>query len=409
MMENGPTVTRSASSAPLATSAVGWISTAKASGLHDHGGELALGGHLVAHEALARELEHVAPVANHPHRHPDHIARPHRLAEPAVVGGHEEDRLAGRVDLERLGHQHRAGLGHGLDQQHARHHWIVREVALEEGLVHGHALDADDGLVMLVFLAAVHEQHGEAVRDPRQHLGDVDHGGVGPRRRLARHASPPARRCAMRASHAVSLSQWRIGRAGMPPHVSPAGMSFITPAAAPTRAPAPMVTWSATPARQPNWAPSPIATLPEMPVWAAMTQFRPTRTLWAICTRLSILVFSPIAVSSNAPRSIVVLAPMETPSWMITRPSWGMSIRPFGPAVAPKPGSPMRAPDRIFTRSPIRANPMVTLGAMSQSRPMATPRPICAAGPTTTPGASTTPLSSAASAAIAWVPAGLGR
>ena len=52
-------------------------------------------------------------------------------------------------------------------------------------------------------------------------------------------------------------------------------------------------------------------TLPEIPVWEARTQFRPMTTLWAIWTRLSILVFSPITVSSAAPRSTVAQADVE--------------------------------------------------------------------------------------------------
>ena len=35
------------------------------SGLHDHGGELALGGDLAVDDGLARELEDVAAVAPH--------------------------------------------------------------------------------------------------------------------------------------------------------------------------------------------------------------------------------------------------------------------------------------------------------------------------------------------------------
>ena len=49
----------------------------------------------------------------------------------------------------------------------------------------------------------------------------------------------------------------------------------------------------------------PIVTLPEMPICATITQCRPIATLWAIWTRLSILVPSPITVSRLAPRSIV--------------------------------------------------------------------------------------------------------
>ncbi len=153
-------------------------------------------------------------------------------------------------------------------------------------------------------------------------------------------------------------------------------MSFITPAAAATRARSPILTWSAMPARPPNWTPSPATTLPEMPVCAASRQLRPRRTLWATWTRLSILVFSPITVSSHAPRSMQVQAPIETLSWMITRPSWGTSTVLPWPTVTPKPGSPITAPDRMLTRSPSREKPRVTCEPIVQPRPMATPGPI---------------------------------
>ena len=39
-------------------------------------------------------------------------------------------------------HQRAGGLRHGLDDQHARHHRVTREMALEERLVDGHVLDA---------------------------------------------------------------------------------------------------------------------------------------------------------------------------------------------------------------------------------------------------------------------------
>ena len=48
------------------------------SGLHDHGGELGLGGDLVADQAAAAELEEVAARAQHLDVHADHVARPHR-------------------------------------------------------------------------------------------------------------------------------------------------------------------------------------------------------------------------------------------------------------------------------------------------------------------------------------------
>ena len=68
-----------------------------------------------------------------------------------------------------------------------------------------------------------------------------------------------------------------------------------------------------------------------MPTCATMMQCRPISTLWAICTWLSILVPSPITVSRLAPRSIVVLAPISTSSWMMTRPICATFRWPVGP------------------------------------------------------------------------------
>src|SRR5690606_8419946 len=133
----------------------------------------------------------------------------------------------------------------------ARHDRVAGEMALEERLVHRHALHADDRLVRAIFLRPVHEQERIAVRDPFQDLADLD---IGLRlfadRRLAAHSPDSSlRRVAILASHAVSRIQRFSGRAGDPPQVSLAGTSFITPAAAAIRAPGPITTWSATPAR----------------------------------------------------------------------------------------------------------------------------------------------------------------
>ena len=67
-----------------------------------------------------------------------------------------------------------------------------------------------------------------------------------------------------------------------------------------------------------------------------MMQCRPIVQLWPICTRLSILVPSPITVSPLPPRSIVVLAPISTLSWMMTRPSCGTLTWPLGARLVAK-------------------------------------------------------------------------
>ena len=215
----------------------------------------------------------------------------------------EEDRLARDVGVQRLGHQHPAGLAQRLDDQHARHHRIAGEVALEERLVDGHALDADD------------RGGGDSPRSGRPAGTDS---GAGSARRISLMSmsagacrSPVALRvtassalpCGLRHRWRARRSRachWRTGRAGKPPQVSPAGMSFITPAR--RRRSGRRRRWSRGRPRRPGRRTAPRrrwSRCRRCPVCAASTQFRPTRTLWAICTRLSILVFSPITVSSQ--------------------------------------------------------------------------------------------------------------
>ncbi len=67
----------------------------------------------------------------------------------------------------------------------------------------------------------------------------------------------------------------------------------------------------------------PILVLPEMPTQPAITVCAPMCTLWPTCTWLSILTPSSITVSSMAPRSIVVLAPISTSSPSCTEPTCG--------------------------------------------------------------------------------------
>ena len=77
----------------------------------------------------------------------------------------------------------------------------------------------------------------------------------------------------------------------------------MTPLRAAMRIPEPIVRCSAIATCPPIMTPSPNMVLPAMPTWAAMTQQRPMRTLWAIWTRLSITVPEAITVSPSAPRS----------------------------------------------------------------------------------------------------------
>ena len=77
------------------------------------------------------------------------------------------------------------------------------------------------------------------------------------------------------------------------------------------------------PAMPPIMQRLPIVVLPAMPTQPAITVCAPMRTLWPICTWLSILTPSSITVSPIVPRSIVVLAPISTSSPITTLPSCG--------------------------------------------------------------------------------------
>ena len=68
----------------------------------------------------------------------------------------------------------------------------------------------------------------------------------------------------------------------------------------------------AIPDKPPIWQYLPIVVLPAITVHPAIAVPSLTMTLWAICTWLSIMTLRSMIVSSIAPRSIVVLAPIST-------------------------------------------------------------------------------------------------
>ena len=76
------------------------------------------------------------------------------------------------------------------------------------------------------------------------------------------------------------------------------------------------------------------------------------RQLCAIMMRLSSFTPSSITVSSSAPRSMVVFAPISTSSPTITLPICGtLTQAPFSGA-NPKPSPPMTAPGCTMQRAP---------------------------------------------------------
>src|SRR5690606_3248204 len=267
------------------------------------------------------------------------VAWNHGLAELGGIDGHEiDDRRRTRariVDADRA-----CRLCHRLDDEHAGHDRLVRKMTLEVRLVHRHVLDADGRVVAIHLNDPVNQQKRVAVRQQPHQLGNIDTfqrlGRVLYHRFYFPFRFPSAR---LRKA-AISRNACRMGCAGDPAQRSPAGMSCITPLPAASCARSPIVMWSAMPTRPPSITISPIVTDPDMPVFPAITQERPIFTLCATCTRLSILLPSPMIVSDKAPRSTVVFAPISTSFWMTTRPICGFFSRPFGPGRKPKPSCP---------------------------------------------------------------------
>ena len=139
----------------------------------------------------------------------------------------------------------------------------------------------------------------------------------------------------------------------------------------------------------------PMRALPAMPTQPAIAVCAPMRQLWPIWIWLSSLTSSSITVSSMAPRSIVVLAPISTSAPITTRPICGiLSQRPPSSAI-PKPSAPMTAP--LWTTLRGADHAAVVDGDVARaarvSSPIAAPAPITqpapmrARSPTTAPRA----------------------
>jgi hypothetical protein len=103
--------------------------------------------------------------------------------------------------------------------------------------------------------------------------------------------------------------------------------------------------------------------LPATPTQPAMAVCAPMCTLWPIWIRLSSLTPSSITVSSSAPRSMQVLAPISTSSPMRTRRAARSSPSALVGA-KPKPSAPITTPLCRMQRAPItQASPAWTRGA----------------------------------------------
>src|SRR5690606_20095112 len=146
MTVNGPTSTSLPIRADGSTTALAWMDVPVTSDL-DLGAEDVGAGDLLAVDAgRAAVLGHVADLAPDGDFQVQAVARHHHAREPGVVDLDQVRQPAlGAAAAGELG-EDAAGLGQRLDHQHAGHHRLVREVALEERLVGADVLIADHAL-----------------------------------------------------------------------------------------------------------------------------------------------------------------------------------------------------------------------------------------------------------------------
>ncbi len=183
----------------------------------------------------------------------------------------------------------------------------------------------------------------------------------------------------------------------------------MTPARAPSMAPAPIVMWSATPTCPPNMAKSPTVTLPDMPVCddnQAMPADRAVVSDLDEIVDLGALADDRIAGRAAVDRGVGA-------DFDVVLNDDAPGLRNFLMASAAMADSRSR-PDRcatpgwMITRSPISAWRIEAPAPIAQSRPMRTsgpitapaaitvPAPISARGPITASGSMVTPASSRA-------------
>src|ERR1700686_4241947 len=98
---------------------------------HDHRGKHRFRHQLAANLGAAFEFPDIAAIALLGDADMETVAGHHGPAKPGVVDAHEIDELAFRRRPEGMDDEHRGGLRHRLDDQHARHHRTAREMALE--------------------------------------------------------------------------------------------------------------------------------------------------------------------------------------------------------------------------------------------------------------------------------------
>src|SRR5690606_37694442 len=166
----GPTRVKAPIETPLpiradgSTTALAWMpAAASMSVLGFRAEDLGAGDLLAVDPGDAVEQGHAADGALERHAQFQPVARDHHGAELRVVDLDEIEHLA--TDLAILRHldQQAAGLGQRLEHQHPGHRRLAGKMALEERLVDGHALVADDAAAALEFGDPVHQQERVAV------------------------------------------------------------------------------------------------------------------------------------------------------------------------------------------------------------------------------------------------------
>src|SRR5690606_22797802 len=166
---NAPISTPPPIRADGSTTALAWMVESATTSL-DRGAEDVGAGDLLAVDAGgAAVLGHVADLAPDRHLQVEAVAGHHHARELGVVDLHQVRQPA--LDAAAVGElgEHAAGLGQGLDHQHARHHRPVGEMPLEIGLVGAHVLVAEHALARLELDHAIDQQERIAMR---QHLPD---------------------------------------------------------------------------------------------------------------------------------------------------------------------------------------------------------------------------------------------
>ena len=175
------------------------------------------------------------------------VSGEYRAAEARIVDGHEVDQLALGLRPQRVNDQNGRGLRHRLDDQHARHNRAGRKVTLKIRLVDRDVLDAGRVRVGNDIDNLVDHQERLTVRDHLHDPLNVDlDWWLGPRRLERRPGAGridhrPSFFLARRCRIATCFMNNRIGSAGLPPTVSPAATSRISPDLAAMRAKLPIV------------------------------------------------------------------------------------------------------------------------------------------------------------------------